>query len=184
MFRIRTRIYLNQRGLTLIELLAAVMILVLILSLAYPLLTFGVKTYGQSQTRSSLQDQVQLASLAVTKLLRYASEASIETAATCPTTLQTGYNYICVDSTDNSIKHIVYNVSTNSFTSGPIVKDMSGKRSFTILFSKNATNAKLLNFDLTGQTSTQSYHIQTELLIMNASADIQGTSGFKVMKYK
>ncbi|RAP74753.1 prepilin-type N-terminal cleavage/methylation domain-containing protein [Paenibacillus montanisoli] len=178
------RNYFNQRGLTLMEMLAAVMILVLLLSLAYPLLTFGMKSYGQGQSRSSLQDQVQLASLAVTKTLRYAAEASMESVNQCPTTLQNGYNYICVDNTDHSIKHIVYNTSTNSFSTGQIVKDMSGSRSFTIVFSKNATNPKLLNFDITGQTSTQSYHIQSELLIMNAASDIQGTNGYSVIKYK
>jgi prepilin-type N-terminal cleavage/methylation domain-containing protein len=167
----------HSNGFTLLELLAAIIISVLLLSVAYPVLLFGIKSYHDGQAKSSLQDQVQMASLTITKKLRYAQEVSISAETVCPSTLQSGYNYICVDSAGHSIK----NAST--LGTGNIINDASGKQSYAIVFS---ANGKLLNFDITGSNTESTYHIQTEISIMNASTSISaaGAIPYKVLKYK
>jgi Tfp pilus assembly protein PilE len=168
---------LHSNGFTLLELLAAIIITILLLSVASPVLLFGIKSYHDGQAKSSLQDQVQIASLTITKKLRYAKEVSISAETVCPATLQSGYNYICVDSAGHSIK------STSTVGTGNIINDTSGKQIYSIVFS---SNGKILNFDITGSITEDSYHIQTEISIMNATAVISdvGASPYKVLKYK
>jgi prepilin-type N-terminal cleavage/methylation domain-containing protein len=180
---------LNQRGMTLMEMLATMTLLTLLLSVAYPVFLIGVKTFDRGQTRSNLQDQVRLASLTVTKALRYASEVSIVSGTACPTPPLSsdpsyGYNFICVDSSGHAIKNLNLNLISSSYQATSLIEDPIGKQSFDLTFTMNAANAKILGFVIAGSSANESYQIQSEVSILNAAGNIQGTSGYKVIRYK
>src|SRR5262249_28351376 len=131
-----------------------------------------------NKEKSNLHDQVQLASLSITKKLRYAKTVSIVSNWTaCPSiaTLRSDLaryghaNYICVNASDpHSIKNIVYDPTTNDFTAANLVSDSTGRTSFGLTVFR--TQANILHFGITGTTSSQNYAIESDLTIMNLAS--------------
>jgi prepilin-type N-terminal cleavage/methylation domain-containing protein len=177
---------LNQRGVTLIEMLAVMTLLTLLLSVAYPVLLMGVKTFDRGQSRSNLQDQVRLASLVITKTLRYTTDVGIVSGTVCPappfSTDTYGYSLICVDTDGHAIKSMKVNDST-SYQSTTLLEDPNGKQIFELTFTTNAAYAKIVGFVIVGHSGNESYQIQSEVSILNAKGNILGTNG-NMVRYK
>ncbi|WP_164545788.1 PilW family protein [Paenibacillus albus] len=167
---------LNSRGLTLLELLAAIVILALVLSVAVPVMLIGVRTYSGGQEKSSLHDQVQLASMMLTKELRYAKEVSIVSAAACPAS---GFN--CIYTGSVTPKSILKKSSTG--VTSNFIKDVKGKQSIQATFSY--TTGNLLEIDIQGDVaaSARTYKIQTKIVLLNMTA-ITGLASGQAIQYK
>jgi prepilin-type N-terminal cleavage/methylation domain-containing protein len=173
----------NERGLTLIEVLGAMTIFTMVIAVAYSALLFGMETFKKGETRSHLQDDLRLASQALIKEVRYATELEILNLTGCPTPIpQDGYHYICL----NNVNKIVYKKASESSAGYLIDGSLGINAEYNIIF-RNHTDNKILEFDLESKSKRQKYKIEkSKVKLLNAPAVIHpgGTSTYKVIKYK
>lgn len=89
---------LNQKGVTLVELLIALAILGIVLDLGMVFFNHSEASYNRGETRYITQSNVRLASDYITNQTRYATELSVIDASSVPATITSTDNYIYVDS--------------------------------------------------------------------------------------
>lgn len=156
------RIRLDERGVTLIELLASMSLLMIFLALAFMAYSFGIQSFQRADEQSELQDQVRLASTLVTDKLRYAGEINLLGA--CPTTPVAGYEYICTSSTKNTIQHTYEQGGT--FQTVPLLTTRPSRTiTYHLTFKKN--DSTRLTYIIASDLDNQSFEVASDLTLLN-----------------
>jgi prepilin-type N-terminal cleavage/methylation domain-containing protein len=182
------RYWSNQKGFTLIEILFSVVLATLVLAVSYSALLFGVESLKKGEVKSQLQDKLRIASFALTQEVRYATEINLLNLSTCPTPAP-GYSYICIsDSSRKAIKHIVF--ESGSHRIGYLIEDNSNlTASYDLIFYKNITNERKLEFIIKSSSGIQEYTVQSKVNILNIPTTDEilidpPPATYKVIQYK
>ncbi|KOP64992.1 hypothetical protein AMS62_06810 [Bacillus sp. FJAT-18019] len=158
---------LDQKGVTLVELLAATVLVTIVLSLAYSFFVFGVKSFQRANEQSELQDNVRLVSHTITNDLRYAREVKLLSA--CPATFTAPFSYICVNSTSSSVEQHVYDGVSGYVTRKIDTINPTYPMTYSIQFS--VTNNHLLSYSINSQAEDQSFKVSSQVLLLNVELD-------------
>lgn len=94
------KLFKNQSGFTLIELVIALILLGIVLSLAYTFFSFGISAFTQGEQRSIVQQSSRLTSRFIQNEIRYAMEIIIGPEGGV---VEDNYRYIFLDHGTNSI---------------------------------------------------------------------------------
>lgn len=160
---------LDQKGATLIELLAATVLVTIVLSLAYSFYVFGVKSFQRANEQSELQDNVRLVSHTITNDLRYAREVKLLSA--CPTsfTVTDPFSYICVNGTSTSVEQHIYDGVSAHVTRRLDTINPAYPVTYSIKFS--ITNDHLLSYSISSKAEGQSFEVRSQVLLLNVQLD-------------
>lgn len=157
---------LDQKGVTLIELLAALVLLSLILSLAVSAYNFGMNSFHRTTQRSELQDNVRLISHTITSELRYANEVKLLDSCPSSADLMEGYSYICLSSDGASIDQMQYAGGTHE-TSSIVAANQKDSVTYDLEFKIDSSNSSLLSYTIESRTGNQTFHVETKLSLLN-----------------
>lgn len=177
---------LNQKGLTLIELLATIVILTIVASLAFSAYKFGVNAFQRANEKSELQDEVRIASHVITSQIRFASEVQLLNA--CPKSFDLGFNYICFNSNDSSIEEHVYDTASATHVTRRIVtKNVKDPITFSVEFGK--TSSSILAYKIISNKNQQRFEVNSEVSLLNIELNKKtittvGTSAYHALAYK
>ncbi|MDW7667535.1 MAG: prepilin-type N-terminal cleavage/methylation domain-containing protein [Bacillota bacterium] len=168
------RIFNNRKGVTLLELIIALAIVGLVLTLAFNLFFFGNEIFAKGSDQYEVQHSVRLSLSSVTNEIRYASTLYIENDK--PDTFEDPYSYLYYENSSVYYSYIDTDDTRRTKTLGNDITSIS--------FSKESD--KLIEITLNGLEQNQSYEIITEVGLPNMSIknnDIIGTSG-TVLKFE
>jgi len=150
---------INKSGFSVIELLVALTILIIVVSLGFELLSFGGNTFERGEMRYIAQENVQFASEFISRELRYANEVTI--LPYLPSSFNEDRKYIYIS--DGILKHYK--------GKGNLVDALGGINSdaeFTTLeFSKSIGSDSVLSFNITARSGTMSFSSGSEVQILN-----------------
>ncbi|MBU5444992.1 PilW family protein [Paenibacillus sp. MSJ-34] len=179
---------LDQKGITLIEVLAGMVLLSLVLGLAVSAYAFGVGAFDSANRRSELQDNVRLASMALTNELRYAEK--VELLAACPSSLEAHYNYICLDSGAAAIVQHRYNESSSTHDTGLLADTHASRPAiYQLEFNKDLTANTLLTYTIKADSDRNTFEVATNISLLNielhsGSIVAAGTAPYQAIAYK
>ncbi|UNK16088.1 prepilin-type N-terminal cleavage/methylation domain-containing protein [Paenibacillus sp. N3/727] len=180
---------LNQKGLTLVELLASIVLLTIVASLAFSAYKFGVNAFQRANEKSELQDEVRIASHVITSKIRFASEVQLLNA--CPATFEPGFNYICINPngrSGRSIEEHVYDTASASHVTRKIVtENLKDPITYTVEFGK--TSSSILAYKIISNKNQQRFEVNSEVSLLNIELNKKtittvGTSAFFALAYK
>ncbi|WP_158702706.1 PilW family protein [Paenibacillus faecalis] len=176
---------LNQKGLTLFELLASIVLLMIVASLAFSAYNFGVNAYQRANEKSELQDEVRIASHVITSQLRFASEVQLLNA--CPSSFEPGTNYICTN--ERSIEEHVYDTVSASHVTRRIVTDNLKDPPITYSVEFGKTSSSILAYKIISKKNQQRFEVNSEVSLLNMELNKEtittvGTSAFYALAYK
>lgn len=158
-----------NRGVTLIELTIAIAILGLVLLMAFSMNLFGWRVFSLSESTSINQFDARMPTDFITKQIRFADTVQILNS-TSPSP-STGYNDIILES--NSIKYYEDGVLQ------PIIGAQTAS-DYTLSFTKVSDTILRLKI---GKQGTTDFDLETEVVILNLTTPISGTSGYRI-RYK
>lgn len=167
----------DKKGLSLVELIVAMSILLLVLAIAYPLYAFGERSFRVGSSQSIIQQNIRMASDFVSREVRYATNLRIYAdmaSAGIPNPIPSDheFNYIVIDG--SVIKHLDKDGETI------IPQGLSDGVIFDLVFQRKSGN--ILYVKISGTDNVRSYDIETEVLLLNTST-LNDLSG-KVIRYK
>lgn len=166
---------INKKGITLVELLIVFALISMILSIAYSLNIFGIKSFSKASSQANVQENVRLAVDFITKEARYATQLEIlDYVETIPEKAQIDKDEYYILLKDHSIE---YRYKDHSRIIANFIEDLS--------FFKNQTVDKILNFEIKGNDQEQKYDLNSQVLAINLSKDIITSSKNGIaIKYK
>lgn len=160
----------KKKGMTLIELMVAISVFSLLLTIVSTALLFSLKTIANGQQQASIQSSVRLASQYVTNYVRTAE--SVEILDALPDTLQEDTVYIAIkDNTLKLIKKDSQDLDIFNFNE-------EGLGNPVVTFNKGLAGDKSLMFSIGYNYKGKNYSIQSEIALinMNSSSKIGGIS--------
>ncbi|KOR87700.1 PilW family protein [Paenibacillus solani] len=161
---------LDQKGATLIELLAATVLVTIVLSLVYSFYVFGVKSFQRANEQSELQDNVRLVSHTITNDLRYAREVKLLSACPASFTDTDPSTYICVKKdTFSSVEQHIYDGVSAHVTRRLDTINPAYPVTYSIEFS--ITNDHLLSYSISSKAEGQSFKVESQVLLLNVQLD-------------
>ncbi|MCW3490306.1 prepilin-type N-terminal cleavage/methylation domain-containing protein [Dethiobacter alkaliphilus] len=140
---------LNRKGLSLVELMVALSVLLLVLAIGYPFYFFGTRSFAVGEEQSNVQRDLRVAASFITRELRNATFVQIGTD-----TADDGYEYIYLN--DDNIKHLK-DTTITTWTNDNILS-----LSFNIEEKEN-----IVTFQITGQEGNQVYSINSSVHLNN-----------------
>lgn len=149
----------NKHGITLIELLVALALVGLVLSICFSIFFFSNKTFSKGEDQSAIQSDFRLAADFVKSEMRNSEEVEIVTLDQIPN-IDNGYKYLYVE--DNTLK---YKATASGFS--PISKTSQIIDSVNPNFSIIEENGKYLLTILFLDNSVQSYQVEAKVLFKN-----------------
>lgn len=163
----------EQKGLTIIELMIAMLILLMGLALAFNFFFFGVRSFNVGEQRTIVQTNVRFASRVITDELRYATD--VEIYGSVPDH-EEGRKAIFM-SADNII--IIRDEEGNT---RPISGALSDEVQFTELsFGVSPEMSRMLTFLVSAERQgEQNYQLETEVTPLNQKASIIDHTGGSV----
>lgn len=168
----------KKNGVTLVELIIALTLLTLVISLGMNFLLTGSKVFSKGSSQYNIQSSVRFASANISDMVRFAS--SIEILAANPNTLTDPYDYIYLDSGD--LIHSFINDAGNR-AQRILAYDLTA-----LSFENNSVDEQLLGLVLTGIENAQEYQIDLGVALPNFSIlnqQITGeSSGLALMFYR
>ena len=171
MFKKLVIVKYGQRGMTAVELMVALSILLIALALGFNFFIFGVRAYGTGEQRTIVQNNVRLASSVITEELRFADQVEIH--AVVPSH-QNGKRTIYL--TEDGLVVIRDELGNERPASGQLSNDVV----FTDLaFSVSTESHKILFFSIGAEREgMQSYQLESEVAPLNQiPAIVDNTSG-------
>ncbi|WP_229106464.1 PilW family protein [Paenibacillus sp. 1001270B_150601_E10] len=178
------RLRLDQRGFTIIELLASMTLLMIFLALAFMAYSFGIQSFQRADQQSELQDQVRLASQIITDKLRYADEVTLLSA--CPITPTNGFEYICTSAAHDTIQHTF--LSGTAYQTVPL---LTTKPTRTMTYHMNFQQQDLnrLTYTITSDLDDQRFNVTSDITLLNMqlkniSMTTDGSTSFTAIAYK
>lgn len=163
----------NTAGLTLIELLVAMGILGIVLTVCFSFLFFGYRSFGTGSAQFNIQSDIRIVMETVKNEVRYASEFQVIPVSEVPSTVTDGYKYIYAEG--NALK---FKSSAGAserlqgllFSSGPV-------------FTLSASGGNfILTVTLEGVYRDQDYETSTDVLIQNLEVSTAGSDN--AIRYK
>lgn len=173
----------NTGGFTLIEVIVAMAILGLVVSMAYSLMGFSQKSLRSSSNSYDIQNDVRLASGYLCDQIRYATELDIIPLKAVKT--DTAYNYFYIQ--DGSLHQAKYVAATGTYDDRTIASSLSNDVADSNFSA--AADSTTLGILLTAQRDGKSYSVSTDLNLENfplisSSLFIGGTSPGSAIRYK
>ncbi|MGE5449939.1 MAG: prepilin-type N-terminal cleavage/methylation domain-containing protein, partial [Methanomassiliicoccales archaeon] len=174
----------DNRGITLIELLLSLMILVIVLAAAFAIHTLGQKAYERSIIQSNLQhDTVKIAGF-ITQSVRAAKEVEIlGTDLNVPETIDDDNNYIYLyQAPASGIKTVVLKNKNGII---PLIRYPAQVNNYTLLFAKEQAGS-VLHYTINGVSSTQKYNLDTKVKLetLDSNGFVGVLNGGAVLRLK
>lgn len=165
------KLYKNEKGVTLIELLIAMAILGIVLSVAYSLLFYGNTTFSHGNRQYNTQSSVRIAADYAEQELRFATTISILNSV--PSPKLEPYNYMYID--NGRLVHEIYDSGSGNYST----------RSFNLNVLDNISTFAFIDDSRLGITieaedGEQGYLLNREVNLLNVSLvseAITGTTG-------
>jgi len=151
----------DTRGFTLIEVIVAMAILGLVVSMAYSLMGFSQKSLRSSSNSYDIQNDVRLASGYLCDQIRYATELDIIPLDAVKT--DTAYNYFYIQ--DGSLHQAKYVAATGTYDDRTIASSLSNDVADP--YFSAAADSTTLGIVLTAQRDGKSYSVSTDLNLEN-----------------
>lgn len=166
---------LNNKGITLIELLIVMALMGVIGAVAFSMYLFGNNTYLKVDKQYQLQSDLRLSTDYIIKEVRNASE--LEIVEVPISTFVQGYHYIYIEN-----KKLIYYYNENSVakTESVLQNDL-----FNPAFKrlKLSNNKNMLSIVFIGAKISQNYKVDTEVLLNNINGlDFQQGNAIKYKK--
>ncbi len=153
----------SNTGMTLIELIVVMAILVVVIAAIGSVLVYGQRAFRQGENQSALQNDIRLVAERISKDIRYAENFSIHT--TMPA-LDEQYKYIYVES-----GKIMRRIGSGT---PEVLLGSEG----TASLSFTRANDRLVSFTLGKTNLSRTFSVQTDVDLMNLRENtIAGTSG-------
>jgi prepilin-type N-terminal cleavage/methylation domain-containing protein len=148
-----TNILKIKSGVTLVELLIAIAIMSIVMSLIFGIYLSSVKTFKQAEINSKNQFEVRMAADFITKELRYATGAQVLSISQAA---GSGYYDIYVE---NNNGPIIFN-KNGVLTIPPGLNDVTD---FTLIFS---STSNIISFTI-GKSGSTKYNINSKVVLLN-----------------
>ncbi len=156
----------NNDGLTVVELMIAVAILVLVLAGGYTFFSFGWNTFDRGTSKAIVQNNLRMAVEDITKEIRYAGNLSIIDSTGVPDPIENDDFYIFVNN-DNRIER-------KSKTDMKIIPhELDSDINFELSFVRVEEN----RLKIVVKESGSDMEIETEIRLLNGTIDNTITSG-------
>ena len=174
--------YRRMKGMTLVELVAAMAIFGVILAAILTLFMTGLNFFKMGNNKSQAQSDARLAVNAIIENIKFASEMQIMTSAAAQAAIASGSlsNFIFLDSGTGTMYLSEYNISTAAHINKRIART---DQNYTLTFSK--VDNKTLRITVTVVESSETYTVETELkldnFVLNPALAISGTESTAIM---
>ncbi len=160
----------SQSGLTIVELMIAISILLIAITLGFNFIFFGVQAFGTGEQRTLVQYNVRLASRVITDELRYADQVEIYAVIPPHTPLMRAI-YL----KENGQVVIRDETGTERQISGQLSSEVNFNQ---LLFSVNPDNHKMLIFAIAAERDgEQQYQLESEVAPLNQRRSIFNHAG-------
>jgi hypothetical protein len=171
----------DNMGVTLVELLTVVSLLLMVFSLGYGVFSFGTNSFLSAEKRLMLQQNSRQIANIITKELRFATTLQLLQSPPSTGDLQTSnYNYIVFNYDEKKISQ--YSNGVLKYATEGIIDGITFKTTFDPGF-----NRTLLNFSMNSSTKylsqTLSYPLASNLILLNIAQSFSPDSSAIGVKY-
>lgn len=169
----------NNAGFTLIELIVVSALMILVITVAYSLFSFGNKLFSISSNQYDAQSEVRIAMDSITNKIRFATQVEIVNADDVSSFAQqaAGYSYYYMK--DGKLYHSIYDKTSDNHNIVMYGGYFSSDASLFSRFNPTTLNIKIYSLD-----GTQSYTGETKIDLLNVKNTITGNSSGSGLKYK
>lgn len=169
------RLKRNKYGITLVELMITLAILLIVVTVSYTAFSAISKSFDFATKTSNVQQNVNLAKNIIDEKIRQATYIAVISDATIPVGEWNQSFFIQTDSDGNG--HIIY---MKDGVESDLLADLSDGYHMSITFTKVGTS--FLNVSITCSLDGEYvYNIESDVLVLGIEADkFTGTSGAKV----
>jgi prepilin-type N-terminal cleavage/methylation domain-containing protein len=172
----------STKGFTLIEVILVIALISIVTAAAFSVFAFGQKAFKVSERQYNVQNEVRLAIGVVSKQIKYATQMSVMTLATCEAkmTAKEKYHYLYIK--DGQLYDARYQSATNTY----LVKTLARNISNSAVFNKISQNS--LRIVLTALEGTQDFETDTIVVLDNfkllsPEGTLQGLSAGAAIEY-
>jgi len=155
----------QQRGLTLIELIIVLTLLVTVLSVGFSLYMFSRNALSKGEKQSDAQSQARIASLFITNELRTAETVKIYNKEITGISKIDGRNYIYFDEGEKAIKFIHKKNDSSDVEINKKIAYTEKTPEGQLKFKK--VSDKIVSFDLTIAIKGQTYKVESQINPLN-----------------
>ncbi len=145
----------DQSGFTLIELIVAIAILGLVLTISFNFFSFSLRTFNKTELRADLNNNLELATRYITTRVRKADYVHLYPSPSDMETLVEGDNYLFLD--NGYLRHVSFDNSINKFQ--PIFTEL--------IFTRNDPGKNLLTFNITAELKDKSKTFDSKVFLQN-----------------
>lgn len=167
-YRLHRNSLRSKTGITLMELLISMSLLLTALGLGFGLFSYGTSTYIRGEAKSILQKDVRHAANVITQQLRYANK--IEFVSTYPEGGDGLYHYIFYDEQSRKITEYTPTGSIKYITESTI-KNLSFTAEYKPIYGEGVSKM-LLHFSIDSHLNDQSYQLSSSVLLMNINTNV------------
>jgi Tfp pilus assembly protein PilW len=173
------RILSNNIGVTLIELITVISLLLVVFSLGYGIFSNGTNTFMLTEKKLILQQNSRQIANIITNELRFANSFQLLQSYPNSTELQSD-NYIVFNTDEKKIKHYINGIL--KFATEGIISDITFSTTFQSGYKKT-----LLNFSINSSASylsqTLSYPLESNIILLNIGQNFSPNSSTVGVKY-
>ncbi|MEW5922011.1 MAG: prepilin-type N-terminal cleavage/methylation domain-containing protein [Bacillota bacterium] len=159
----------DENGVSLVELLLAMVLLSLVLSLGYFYFSYSTKSFFQGENRAQLQQSLRIVADFITREVRLATEVEI---------LDSAYVIPDVGGITNDDIFLFVNgdgrFERRNINGAQIIPALPGELNLALEFCKSATDPRLLGYAI-GETNIDLV-ITTNVLVLNLDNNIKGVN--------
>ena len=158
-----------RNGVTLIELILAVSIISIVISLAGTMMVFSTKSQATVSSEFQIQSDMRLASEILNQELRYSSAVFLlnENQFKDSSDLKSGWSYFALSDDDRAIVHYVWNESTSTHEQVSMVRAQNNTL-YKLIFSDVDSDSRMINFKLDGYIEGSSESKASVSSVLNA----------------
>ncbi len=166
----------KRRGLTLIEVVLAVALLVVVSLMVFTFLQFGDRIFNRGEDRFDIQSEVRLASDFISDELRYATSISLYSDYHTVVFDNTNYKYLYIDDSGT----LMFGKGDGSPCSAHSATVLDPDLLYTIEPYINKTS---VNFVISGTIKDETYEVTTSVFLNNIKQALPAATG-QVIEYK
>lgn len=148
----------NKKGLSLLELLIALLLLNLVLAIGYSFFYFGTRSFAIGESQSDVQQNVRMAADFITNEIRFAESLEILGSSF---SFSGDYNYIYIN--EDSVIHRKEGTSTGT----KILSGISENIDFSVNFNISSSGNNVLQFAVNGENAEKTFDIESEVMLPN-----------------
>ncbi len=167
------KFFRDNKGVTLVELIVAILLVSLVLESAYRLYNTNFTIFSEGTARSSIHQHVKFITDYISKELHYATEVEIVSAEAVPYTITDDNNYIFLNDSGQ-----VAHRNDSGLKIIPI--SYSGMPRVSLTFSGIDNN--LMRYTIVDER--YNYEVNPQIEIKNILTQISGTNGQSAVRYK